>query len=78
MRSYSCFFRSIGEKNIAWNGPDLLVVELGLVALLSAGPPMPLVAVFGTIGFKQKNRKGLRELLLPLKSQGVLPEALKK
>ena len=29
------------------------------------------------IGF-QKNRKGLRELLLPLKSQGVLPKTLKK
>ncbi len=45
-------------------------MEVGLVMLLSAGLPMPLVAFFGTNGF-QKNRKGLRVLLLPLKSQGV-------
>jgi hypothetical protein len=51
MWNYSCFFRSIGKKNIAWNGPDLLAAEVGLVALLSVGLPMPLVAVFGTIGF---------------------------
>ena len=48
------------------------------MALLSAGLPMPVVAVFGTIGFQKNNRKGLRELLLSLKSHGVLPEALKK
>ena len=54
------------------------MVEVGLVMLLSAGLPMPLVAVFGTIGFKKKIGRGSRSLLLSLKSQGVLPEALKK
>ncbi len=77
MRSYSFFYRSIGEKISAGNGPDLFVVEVGLAVLLSVGLPMPLVAVLATIGFRKK-RRGLRELLLPLKSQGNLREALKK
>ncbi len=54
MRSYSCFFRSIGEKKY-WNGPDVLVVEVGSVMLLSEGLPMPLMAVFGTNGFQKKS-----------------------
>ena len=31
------------------------MVEVGLVMLLSAGLPMPLVAVFGTNGFQKKS-----------------------
>ena len=79
MRSYSCFFRSIGEKKdcLEWTrylggGGRVSDVVVGGAADAASG------GFFVTIGFQKKNRKGLRELPLPLKSQGVLPEALKK
>ena len=53
------------------------MVEVGLVMLLSAGLPMPLVAVFGTNGF-QKKSEGAQGIAATAKVLGVLTKALKK
>jgi len=55
MRSYTCFYWSIGEKN-AVNRANLLVVVLVVMMVLVAVVmlPMPLVMVLVRFGFREK------------------------
>jgi len=64
MRSYRCFYRSIGGKN-AGNGVDLLVVVrvVMMVVVLVVMIPMPMVMMLVIFGFRKKHRKGLRRLV---------------
>ena len=80
MRSYICFYRSIGEKN-AVNEADLVVIVLVVMLVLLLVVVMllmPLVMVLVIFGFRKK-RKGLADLfmLLPLNPQGLLRKALR-
>jgi hypothetical protein len=79
MRSYICFYRSIGGKN-AVNRADLLVIVLVvmLVLVVAVMLLMPLVMVLVIFGF-QKKSKGLVDLfmLLPLNPQGLLRKTLR-
>jgi len=69
---------ALERKNIYWNGPDLLVVEVRLVVLLSAGLPMPLVAFFGTILAFKKIGRGSGNCCYRLSPRGSFQKLSKK
>ncbi len=60
MRSIPASTGASGRKKSDGNGPDLSVLEVDLMVLVSVGLPMPRMAVLATVEFQKKNGRGLR------------------